>query len=36
MHDDEAIRPGPHRDRIDRWLIDVHQRVWDRLATGGT
>jgi hypothetical protein len=36
MHDNEAIRPGPHRNRIDRWLIDVHQRVWDRLATGGT
>jgi len=32
MHGDEATRPGPDRERIDRWLIDVHQRVWNRLA----
>ena len=25
---DQSIRPGPDRARIDAWCIDAHQRVW--------
>lgn len=32
MQSDASMQPGPDRQRIDRWLIDAHQRVWDRLG----
>lgn len=29
---DASLRSGPDRDRITTWLVDVHRRVWERLA----
>lgn len=29
---DELLAPGPDRPRIDAWLVDVHRRVWSRIA----
>jgi uncharacterized protein len=31
LQQDERHRPGPDRARIDRWSIDTHQAVWQRL-----
>ena len=28
LQEDEAIRPGPDLDRIDRWSIAIHQSMW--------
>jgi hypothetical protein len=32
MQADESTRPGPDRELIDGWLVDIHQRVWGRLT----
>ncbi len=32
MLDDDSIRPGADRDRIESWSIATHQKVWERLG----
>lgn len=31
---DASLPEGPDRERIERWLVDVHQRVWAGAAAG--
>jgi hypothetical protein len=31
LEHDERYPAGPDRDRIDRWSIDTHRAIWERL-----
>lgn len=31
LQDDDSLRPGPDRARIEARMVEVHQRVWERL-----
>jgi uncharacterized protein len=35
LHLDDRYPSGPDRGRIDRWSIDAHQAVWQRLGSAG-